>query len=117
MGWRLALDMGTNSLGWAAFAINNSGEVKNLIDAGVRIFSDGREPSSKTRVGQSLAVERRLARGLRRNRDRRLRRKNQLIERLVKLGLMPNDMEARKALAKLDPYQLRAAGVERELKP
>ena len=62
MLWRLALDMGTNSLGWAAFALGSAGEVENLMESGVRIFSDGREPSSKDRVGESLAVERRLAR-------------------------------------------------------
>lgn len=75
MAWRLALDMGTNSLGWTAFDLADSGKVIRLKDAGVRIFSDGREPSANGRVGESLAVERRLARGARRNRDRRLHRK------------------------------------------
>ena len=117
MNWRLALDMGTNSLGWAAFTLNASGKVVDLKDSGVRIFSDGREPSSKDRVGESLAVERRLARGARRNRDRRLRRKHQLISRLVQLGLMPEDAEARKELETLDPYYLRAEAVERSLSP
>ncbi|VAV94952.1 CRISPR-associated endonuclease Cas9, partial [hydrothermal vent metagenome] len=115
MLWRLALDMGTNSLGWAAFALGSTGEVENLMESGVRIFSDGREPSSKDRVGESLAVERRLARGARRNRDRRLRRKRQLIDRLVRFGLMPEDIEERKSLENLDPYELRAAAVERPL--
>ena len=105
MSWRLALDMGTNSLGWTAFDLSTpGGEVTGLIDAGVRIFSDGREPSSKDRVGESKAVQRRLARGARRNRDRRLKRKNQLMDRLIQLGLMPEDMTARKALESKDPY-------------
>ena len=115
MAWRLALDMGTNSLGWAAFSFNDSGSINGLTDAGVRIFSDGREPSSKDRVGESLAVQRRLARGVRRNRDRRARRKQDLLRRLVKLGLMPKDTPARKALEGLDPYQLRADALERPL--
>lgn len=117
MVWRLALDMGTNSLGWAAFSLNNSGEVIGLTDAGVRIFTDGREPSSKDRVGESLAVERRLARGARRNRDRRLRRKQELLRRLVSLGLMPNEEGERKALESLNPYQLRAEALDRPLTP
>ncbi|MBL4613671.1 MAG: type II CRISPR RNA-guided endonuclease Cas9 [Magnetovibrio sp.] len=117
MVWRLALDMGTNSLGWAAFSLNNSGDIVGLSDAGVRIFPDGREPSSKGRVGESLAVERRIARGARRNRDRRLRRKQDLIQRLVKIGLMPKDTAERKALENLDPYQLRADALERPLTP
>ena len=116
MAWRMALDMGTNSIGWTAFSLNTSGIVVDLLDAGVRIFSDGREPSSESRVGDSLAVERRLARGARRNRDRRLRRKQMLVERLVELGLMPKDSTARKALAgNHDPYQLRADALERPL--
>jgi len=115
MAWRLALDMGTNSLGWAAFALNASGQPIELKDSGVRIFSDGREPSSKDRVGESLAVERRLARGARRNRDRRIRRKQQLMARLIQLGLMPEDKKSRKALETLSPYELRAAAVERPL--
>jgi len=115
MLWRLALDMGTNSLGWAAFALSPSGTIENLMESGVRIFPDGREPSSKDRVGESLAVERRLARGARRNRDRRLKRKKQVIDRLVQLGLMPRDKMARRTLEKLDPYELRAAAIERPL--
>jgi len=117
MVWRLALDMGTNSLGWSAFGLTNSGDVKGLMDAGVRIFSDGREPSSKDRVGESLAVERRLARGARRNRDRKLRRKQELLQRLVDLGLMPKDKSERKALEILNSYQLRADAPERPLEP
>ena len=117
MAWRLALDMGTNSLGWAAFSLNNNGKIKHLKDSGVRIFSDGREPSSKDRVGESLAVERRMARGARRNRDRRLRRKRELIKRLVRIGLMPDDKDKRKELEKLDPYRLRAEALDRSLAP
>ena len=117
MAWRLALDMGTNSLGWTAFSLNTKGEVQELKDAGVRIFSDGREPSSNGRVGDSLAVERRLARGARRNRDRRSNRKQQLIRRLIDLKLMPENIEARKKLELLDPYQLRADALERTLTP
>lgn len=117
MKWRLALDMGTNSLGWVAFRLDGSDRVDELMDAGVRIFPDGREPAAKGRVGESLAVERRLARGARRNRDRRMRRKQGLVRRLVALGLMPQDKQARKELENLDPYQLRADAVERELEP
>ena len=117
MAWRLALDIGTNSIGWVAFDLSASGEVAALKDAGVRIFPDGREPSSNGRVGASLAVERRVARGARRNRDRRLRRKKELMKRLVTLGLMPDDEWNRKKLEVLNPYELRAAGIERVLTP
>ena len=38
----LGIDLGTNSLGWAAFKLSNSGEVIDTLDAGVRIFYPGR---------------------------------------------------------------------------
>ena len=69
--WRLSLDMGTNSLGWMAFEINSDGDIINIKDMGVRIYSDGREPSTPARVGESKAVNRRMARGIRRNLDRK----------------------------------------------
>jgi len=117
MAWRLALDMGTNSLGWAAFELNPYGNICDLKDTGVRIFSDGREPSSKDRVGESLAVERRMARGARRNRARRIRRKRHLMDQLITLGLMPSEEKTRKDLEKLDPYFLRAQAVQKPLHP
>ena len=117
MRWRLALDMGTNSLGWAAFNLTEKGEPTDLLDTNVRIFSDGREPAVSGRVGDSLAVERRQARGARRTRDRRQSRKRQVLNFLVIHGLMPDDKRDRKALEKLDPYQLRAEAVERPLTP
>lgn len=117
MAWRLALDMGTNSLGWVAFKLDSAGQAAGLMDAGVRIFSDGREPAGKGRVGDSLAVQRRIARGMRRNRDRRINRKQALLQRLIDLGLMPDASEQRKQIVSLDPYRLRAAAAKRPLDP
>ena len=54
---RLGLDIGTNSIGWWLYATEN-GAITEVIDGGVRIFSDGRDPKSKA----SLAVDRRVAR-------------------------------------------------------
>ena len=64
MTWRLGIDLGTNSLGWAAIRLNGAGEPESIIAAGSRIFSDGRDPKS----GASLAVDRRAARAMRRRR-------------------------------------------------
>lgn len=97
--WRLGLDIGTNSIGWAALQLSAPPEggapsPVQLIDMGVRIFSDGREPAgtdSKTgmpKIGESLAVTRRMARGMRRNRDRRLKRVRAFAHRLVEFGLI-----------------------------
>jgi CRISPR-associated endonuclease Csn1 len=82
-----------------------------LIKAGSRIFSDGRDPQS----GASLAVARRDARALRRRRDRLLKRKARMMRTLVAHGFFPADETQRKALEILNPYELRARGLNQAL--
>ena len=108
---RLGLDIGTNSIGWWLYATNPNGSVQAHIDGGVRIFSDGRHPKS----GQSLAVARREARSARKRRDRYLRRRADLMKALAQSNLMPNDPDDRKELEKLDPYALRAVGLNEKI--
>lgn len=115
MRWRLGLDLGTSSIGWAAFELDADGEVLNLLDMGVRIFPDGREPSKGGRVGDSSAAERRLARGMRRNRDHTINRRRNLMEKLVDLELFPQDESKRRELEKLCPYELRSRAVGNQL--
>ncbi|MCE3590017.1 hypothetical protein LXJ59_25850, partial [Escherichia coli] len=68
MVWRLGLDVGTNSLGWAAVELDaDTLKPKGFLKAGSRIFGAGiagagRDPKS----GASLAVDRRAARAMRR---------------------------------------------------
>ena len=90
----LGLDLGTNSIGWSAVTVDSNGNPNGILDMGVRIFSDGRDPQSKA----SRAVDRRVARGARRRRDRYLRRRANLLENLVILNLMPEDENARAEL-------------------
>jgi len=108
--YRLGLDLGTNSIGWFLYGLNGD-DVDSVIDGGVRIFSDGRAPKS----GASLAVDRRAARAQRRRRDRFLRRKAALMKRMAEVGLMPSDPGEAKELERLDPYQLRAEGLDSTL--
>lgn len=119
MNYRLGIDLGSTSLGWAVFRLNDEGLPVALIKAGVRIFHDGREAAKSGGVGAPLAVKRRIARGLRRRRDRMLKRKKRLMNQLIAFGFFPDNKEARKRLETLypNPYALRAAGVERALKP
>ena len=107
---RLGLDIGTNSIGWWLYG-TEAGRITEVIDGGTRIFSDGRDPKSKA----SLAVDRRAARAQRRRRDRYLRRKAALMKRMAQVGLMPADPSEAKALEVLDPYELRARGLDRPL--
>lgn len=133
--WRLGLDIGTNSIGWWAFRVAQESEGRRTIwrpveslDGGVRIFSEGREPSKKGRVGDSLAVGRRIARGMRRNRDHGKNRLRSLVRDLIELGLLPEDAAERRNLFRTpskrtgdpdryNPYRLRAEALERTLEP
>ena len=90
---RLGLDIGTNSIGWWLNATNDR-QTTEVLDGGVRIFSDGREPKS----GTSLAVDRRVARAARRRRDRYLRRRASLMKKLAAAGLMPSSPAETKAV-------------------
>lgn len=107
---RLGLDVGTNSIGWWLYK-TSGGRITEVIDGGVRIFSDGRDPKSK----KSLAEDRRSARSMRRRRDRYLRRRATLIRSLADAGLMPTTPREAKALELLDPYELRAKGLNEKL--
>lgn len=117
---RFAFDLGTNSIGWAVYRITHFPDpnlapptVAELIACGVRIFNDGRNPKD----GKSLAEMRRVPRAARRRRDRYLQRRTDLIALLVDLGLLPVDEKERRALVTLDPYRLRALGLDQPLTP
>lgn len=112
MRYRLALDLGSTSLGWAMVRLKGDQPVA-IIKAGVRIFSDGRNPKD----GSSLAVTRRAARATRRRRDRLLKRKHRMMALLIKHGFFPADAAERKALELLNPYELRAMGLDKTLTP
>ncbi|MFM7800941.1 MAG: type II CRISPR RNA-guided endonuclease Cas9, partial [Limnohabitans sp.] len=107
------MDLGTTSLGWAMVRINDQGEPCAVIKAGVRIFDDGRNPTD----GSSLAVSRRVARAMRRRRDRLLKRKHRMMAALLKHGFFPKDEAARKTLEKTNPFTLRAKGLDQALLP
>ncbi len=112
MRYRLGLDLGSTSIGWALIRLDAEDTPCAIIRLGARIFPDGRNPKD----GSSLAVTRREARQMRRRRDRLLKRKQRLLDALIKLKFFPQDATERKALARLDPYALRAKGLTEPLK-
>ncbi len=114
MDYRLGLDLGTNSIGWAVLKLGPDGTVA-LEDAGVRIFPNGREPAGEGRIGEPLAVKRRMARAQRRLRDRRNRRRLLVLHELVRAGYLPPGRQRRKEMLRGTPsddprYNLPASG-------
>ena len=113
MRYRLALDLGSTSLGWAMVRLDANDRPCAVIRAGVRIFSDGRNGKNE----EPLAVVRREARAMRRRRDRLLTRKRRMQDALIRYGFFPQDAAQRKQLERLNPYTLRARGLDHALTP
>jgi CRISPR-associated endonuclease Csn1 len=111
--YRLGLDLGSNSIAAAVVRLDDKGNPAEIVRLITRIFPDGRDPKSK----ESNAADRRVARGMRRRRDRYLKRRGNLMAQLIKHGLMPDDETARKRLETLDPYELRAKALDETLPP
>lgn len=109
--YRLGLDLGTNSIGWCMLRLNNYNESVAVIKSGVRIFHDGRNEKTK----EPLAVVRRNARSIRRNLDRKISRRNHLLNTLIKYNLLPSVEAERKALSVLNPYELRSRAANEKI--
>lgn len=113
MKYRLGLDLGTNSIGWAVYSLDEDNEPEKLEDLGARIFSDGRNPKSK----EPLAVERRSARGQRRIIYRRKLRRRETFRLLQKQGLLPLKKDEAQSLKLMNPYELRIKALDEKLEP
>lgn len=111
--WRLGLDLGTNSIGWSVFSLDDDNEILKLEDMGVRIFSDGRDPKTK----EPLAVARRSARAQRKLIYRRKLRRRQAFRLLQSQGLFPTTKEECLKLKALNPYELRIKALDEKLEP
>ena len=116
-----SFDLGTNSIGWAVLGLADS-EPCSLMDCGVRIFPRGVDPHSQTPLG----VNRRLARGQSRRRDRYKRRRRALLRVLTQYMMMPDSVFARQALIREtsdrqagqvsnDVYTLRARALDEQI--
>lgn len=105
---RFAFDLGSGSIGGAVYALDTQMHPRAVKRLGVRIFPTGRDPQSQ----ESNAAGRRGPRQQRRQLDRRVSRRKQLVTALVHFGLLP--AADRRFVFDLDPYRARArAGRER----
>ncbi len=112
--YRIGLDIGIASVGWAVLQNNSEGEPVHIIDMGVRIFDKAEQP----KTGEALAAPRRDARTSR----RRLRRRRHRLERIkwlfVQEGLLEDEekfMERYHKAGLPDVYQLRYEALDRVL--
>jgi CRISPR-associated endonuclease Csn1 len=127
----LGIDLGANSVGWAAL-LHEHGESVGILDLGVRIFAAGVTGLEAGR-DESHAAARRVARLQRRQTDRRRRRIHKIYGILADYGLLPakaTPADRAKALSALDnelsarygahdnlPYVLRARALGEALSP
>jgi CRISPR-associated endonuclease Csn1 len=119
----LGLDLGSNSIGWALI----DEQAERIVAAGVRVFPEGVE---RTQQGteQSKNLQRRVARGMRRQIARRARRKRILRKALIAAGLLPEvaglpaddplrvEWE-REQFKNADPLALRSRALRQRLEP
>lgn len=137
--YRLGLDLGVESVGWAVLLLDKD-EPRRIAACGVHTFDAGVEGDIEAGRESSRNAARRQARQMRRQLWRRRRRRQRVLRLLQRGGLLPpGDVSTPDAiqayLRKIDaelsaanqsligddaallPYQLRAAALDRELKP
>lgn len=113
LNYRIGLDIGITSVGWAVLENGLEDEPRRIVDLGVRIFEAAEIP----KTGESLAAPRRNARTTR----RRLRRRRHRLERIKNLfekeGIINIDefMERYKSRNLPNVYKLRYEALERKL--
>lgn len=113
MGYTLGLDIGTTSIGWAL--VNDVPvEGDTNVIAGVRIFPEGVE-REKAGTEKPKNQDRREKRGMRRQHERKARRKRKLGAVLQRAGLLPTTHEEMDRVLISSPYILRKRGLDENL--
>lgn len=111
----LGIDGGIASTGWAIAEFSESEATGRIIAAGSRTFESPEEPSQ---TGPKLKnAERRLYRGQRRVVRRRAQRMAQIRQLFHEAGLIDGAQRAVLAGRGLNPWLLRAEGLDRRLTP
>ena len=109
----LGLDAGTNSLGWSIIEFNDEEQPQKILDCGVRIFQEVTEDKTKVPKNQ----KRREARGHRRVIQRKAKRIKRLVRLLQEKKILPFNQSKKNEIYLLDPYELRAKGLNQKLNP
>lgn len=111
--YRIGLDIGIASVGWAVLENNSDDEPVRILDLGVRIFDKAEIP----KTGDSLAAPRRMARTARRRLRRRKHRLDRIKWLLEQEGMIEQEtfMERYHSVNLPDVYQLRYEALDRKL--
>lgn len=114
LNYRIGLDIGITSVGWAVLENNSKDEPIRIVDLGVRIFDAAEVP----KTGASLAAPRREARTSRRRLRRRKHRLDRIKWLLEQEGIISIEafMKRYESANLPDVYELRYEALERRLK-
>ncbi len=105
----LGIDLGIGSCGWAIIKENASGS--EIVDWGTRTFDVPETDKERTPTNQL----RRQHRGLRKVLRRRRQRMNEIRRLLKEGGLLDSEGKSALKVTGLDPWRLRAEGLDRKL--
>ena len=114
LNYRIGLDIGIASVGWAVLENNSDDEPIRIVDLGVRLFDKAEQP----KTGGSLAGPRRMARTTR----RRLRRRKHRLDRIKWLLQQEGMIDIEQFMKRYhsanlpDVYKLRYEALDRKLK-
>lgn len=114
LNYRIGLDIGITSVGWAVLENDSKDEPIRIVDLGVRLFEAAEVP----KTGAALAEPRREARTTRRRLRRRKHRLDRIKWLLQQNGVIQIDefMKRYHSANLPDVYQLRYEALERKLK-
>lgn len=114
MNYRIGLDIGIGSIGWAVISEKEEGHPARIEDFGTRIFQSG----ENEKTSESLCKGRRGFRGVRRIERRRANRRKMLKNHFQNIGLINGTFNDDYADVKDDDvYSLKVAGLDRKLSP
>lgn len=106
--YRIGLDIGIASVGWACMACDSEGNARHILDMGVRTFDIPEDPQN----GSSPAMPRREKRSAR----RRLRRRNHRLERARELlGVQKEQPDDWRGVKRADVYELRVQALDEKI--
>lgn len=113
MSYKIGLDLGVGSVGWAALETDEMGQPTRILDLSSRIFDKAENPKD----GSSLALKRREARGVRRRLRRRRHRRDRVLNLLENYNIITKDeiykmYNEKNYRVEKNVYELRVEGLD-----